>query len=66
MLAALLAFVLACGANGPSCDLTGTWMGTPVMGQFVSARVSHTFNADGSYEVSLNEAVFHGQWALSG
>ena len=66
VLAALLSCVAACGSPAPACDITGTWMGAPIMGHFVNMRVSHTFNADGSYEVSLNEAVFHGRWALSG
>jgi hypothetical protein len=66
LLAALAASLPACGDPGPACDLTGTWMGSPVMGQFVNARVSHTFNADGTYAVNLNDATFDGQWALSG
>ena len=64
--ALVLLLAAGCGGAAAPCDLTGRWMGSPVMGRFVGARVAQTFDADGSYHIELNDATFDGRYAFDG
>lgn len=55
-----------CGGAATQCSVTGKWMASPVMGTIASEKVAQVFNADGSYEVDIDDAAWYGRWSQSG
>lgn len=60
-------FVLGgCGTGAPACSLVGMWMASPVMGMQTGEKVTQSFGADGSYEVSIDSATWTGSYTQDG